>query len=142
MAKQITIFADNKPGRLKKITETLMQENINIRAMTLQDRGEFGLVNLLVDKPEQANVALAHNGFASTLKDVLAIVMDDQPGGLYNIIDKFSTQDINIENAYGFVIDSSKTAVFCVEVQDSFRIKNLIEKMGFKILTDEQLYEL
>ena len=142
MAKQITIFADNKPGRLKKITETLMQENINIRAMTLQDSGEFGLVNLLVDKPEKANVALAHNGFASALKDVLAIVMDDKPGGLYNIMDMFSAQDINIENAYGFVIDSSKTAVFCVEVKETQRIKTLIEKMGFKILTDEQLYEL
>ena len=142
MAKQITIFADNKPGRLKKITETLMQENINIRAMTLQDRGEFGLVNLLVDKPEQANVALAHNGFASTLKDVLAIVMDDRPGGLYNIMNMFSNQKINIENAYGFVIDSSKTAVFCVEVQDTLRTKDMIEKMGFKTLSDEQLYEL
>lgn len=142
MAKQITIFADNKPGRLKKITETLMKEGINIRAMTLQDSGEFGLVNLLVDKPEQANVALAHNGFASTLKDVLAIVMDDRPGGLYNIMDMFSRQEINIENAYGFVVDSSKTAVFCVEVKDTLRIKNLVEKTGFKILTDEQLYEL
>jgi len=142
MAKQITIFADNKPGRLKKITETLMQENINIRAMTLQDRGEFGLVNHVVDKPEQANVALAHNGFASTLKDVLAIVMDDRPGGLYNIMNMFSNQKINIENAYGFVIDSSKTAVFCVEVQDTLRTKDMIEKMGFKTLSDEQLYEL
>ena len=142
MAKQITIFADNKPGRLKKITETLMHEGVNIRAMTLQDRGEFGLVNLLVDKPEQANVALAQSGFASTLKDILAIVMDDRPGGLYNIMDMFSREDINIENAYGFVIDSSKTAVFCVEVKDSQKIKKKIEKKGFKILTDEQLYEL
>ena len=142
MAKQISIFADNKPGRLKKITETLMQENINIRAMTLQDSGEFGLVNLLVDKPDAANVALSNNGFASTLKDVLAIIMDDKPGGLYNIMDMLSTHDINIENAYGFVIESSKAAVFCVEVKDTVRIKNLIEKAGFKILTDEQLYEL
>lgn len=142
MAKQITIFADNKPGRLKKITETLMQKNINIRAMTLQDSGEFGLVNLLVDKPDEANAALAHNGFASKLKNVLAIVMDDRPGGLYKIMDMFSAQDINIDNAYGFVIDSSKTAVFCVEVKDPLRIKNLIEAEGFKILTDDQLYEL
>ncbi len=142
MAKQITIFADNKPGRLKKITETLMRENINIRAMTLQDSGEFGLVNLLVDKPDEANIALAHNGFASKLRDVLAIVMDDRPGGLYNIMDMFSKQEINIENAYGFVVDSSKSAVFCVEVKETQRIKNLIEEMGFKILTDEQLYEL
>ena len=142
MAKQITIFADNKPGRLKNITEILMQEKVNIRAITLQDRGEFGLVNLLVDKPEQANTALSQNGFASKLKDILAITMDDCPGGLYNIMDIFSSQEINIENAYGFVIDSSQRAVFCVEVKDSLRAKNLIEEMGFKILTDEQLYEL
>ncbi|MDD5613987.1 MAG: acetolactate synthase, partial [Candidatus Omnitrophica bacterium] len=82
MAKQISVFMENKPGKLQAITDVLFKNGINIRAMTIQDRGEYGLMKLLVDKPNQAHLALLDKGFASALKDVLAILINDKPGGL------------------------------------------------------------
>lgn len=142
MAKQVNVFLDNRPGRLKTMTEILQKEQVNMRAMTIQSRDEFGLVKLLVDKPDAAHAALQNKGFACAVKDVLAIVIKDQPGGLYALTEVFSAENINIADAYGFVVESSKKAVFCVEVQEPEKIKPLIEKKGFKVLSDQELYEL
>ncbi len=142
MAKQLNVFVENKPGRLKSVTEILFENDINIRAMTIQDRGDFGLMKLLVDKPQSAYLALNDKGFACALKDILAIVIDDKPGGLYKLADVFLRNNINVVDAYGFVIESSKFAVWCVEVKEPSLIKEKVEKEGFKVLTEEQLYEL
>ena len=142
MAKQMNVFMENKPGRLQSVTKILSENNINIRAMTIQDRGEYGLMKLLVDKPNQAHLVLTDSGYASALKDVLAIIIDDKPGGLYKLATLFLEKGINVLDAYGFVIDSSKSAVWCVEVEDIEQIKGAVLKEGFKILEDQQLYEL
>ena len=142
MAKQLNIFLDNRPGRLKTLTGILHEEEVNIRAMTIQSRDEFGLVKLLVDKPDKAHQALLKKGFACAIKDVLAIVIKDKPGGLYELTAIFSSENINIADAYGFVIESNKKAVFCVEVQDADNVKASLDKKGFKVLSDQELYEL
>lgn len=142
MAKQINVFIENKPGRLQSITEILFRNNINIRAMTIQDRGDFGLAKLLVDKPNQAYLALADKGFACALKDVLAIIIDDKPGGLYRLATVFSHNQINVVDGYGFVVESRKAAIWCVEVKEIEAIAKTIEDNGFSILEDQQLYEL
>ncbi|MDD2654869.1 MAG: ACT domain-containing protein, partial [Candidatus Omnitrophica bacterium] len=81
-------------------------------------------------------------GFACALKDILAILIDDKPGGLHKIASLFVDNKINIQDAYAFVIESKKQAVLCVEVKDPKAIKVIIKKEGYKILEDEQLYEL
>ncbi len=142
MAKQINIFVENKPGRLKAVTEILFKNKINIRAMTIQDRGDFGLMKLLVDKPNRAYLALADEGFACALKDILAILIEDKPGGLYKLAEVFLEKEINVVDAYGFVINSKKSAVWCVEVKEAEKIKKVVEEAGFQVLEDEELYEL
>jgi len=142
MAKQLNIFVENKPGRLMTITETLFKNSINMRAMTVQDRGDFGMMKLLVDKPDLANTALSALGFAVALKDALAIVIDDTPGGLFKLLQIFNDKKINIQDAYGFVIESKKKAVLCVEVKDPAAIKSTVERSGFVVLSDAQLYDL
>ena len=142
MAKQISVFMENKPGKLQAITEVLFKNNINIRAMTIQDRGEYGLMKLLVDKPNQAHLALLDKGFASALKDVLAILIDDKPGGLNELAKVFLKNNINILDSYGFVIESSREAVWCVEVDDIAAIKDIVNKENFKVLEDQELYEI
>ncbi|MDP8233716.1 MAG: ACT domain-containing protein [Candidatus Saelkia tenebricola] len=142
MAKQINVFMENKPGRLQSITKILYENDINIRAMTIQDRGEYGLMKLLVDKPNQAHLALVDSGYASALKDALAILIDDSPGGLYKLATIFLNQGINVLDGYGFVIDSKKSAIWCVEVEEIKQIKEIVEKEGFEVLEDQSLYEL
>jgi hypothetical protein len=142
MAKQINIFIDNKPGKLQAITGVLFKNYINIRAMTIQDKGEYGLMKLLVDNPNKANLALVDQGYAAALKDVLAIIIDDKPGGLHRLATVFLDNNINILDSYGFVVDSNKKAVWCVEVENIDAIRDIVKKERFNILEDQELYEL
>jgi hypothetical protein len=140
MAKEVNVFVDNRPGRLRSVAAVLSEEKINVRTMTLQDRGQYGLMKLIVDKPEAAHLALADKGFACALKEILAIALKDKPGSFLKLADIFYKHNANILDAYGFVIESSKQAVFCVEVKDISNIKKILVKEGFKVL-EEELYE-
>jgi hypothetical protein len=140
MAKEVNVFVENRPGRLRSVAEVLAASKINVRTMTLQDRGEYGLMKLIVDKPEAAQLALADKGFACAVKEILAIALDDKPGSFLKLTELFSQHNINILDAYGFVIESNKQAVFCVEVKDTPAIKTILKKEGFKVL-EEELYQ-
>ncbi len=142
MAKQINVFVDNRIGRIKSICEALSKANINIRAMAVQDRGEFGLVKLVVNKPDKAVIALQENGFACKQKEVMAIVIEDKPGGLFNLLKIFPEDNVNILDAYGFAAETIKGSVFFIEVKDAGQVSSLLEGKGFKILTDQELMEI
>lgn len=139
-AKELNVFVDNRPGRLRSVAEVLSENKINVRTMTLQDHGQYGLMKLIVDKPDAAYHALSGKGFACALKDILAILLDDKPGSFLALADLMSIHNVNVLDAYGFVLEARKSAVFCVEVKDLPHIKGILEKAGFKVL-DEELYE-
>ncbi|MBN2544487.1 MAG: ACT domain-containing protein [Spirochaetes bacterium] len=142
MAKELNVFIDNKPGRLKAITGLLKEKKINLRALTIQVREDFGLIKTIVDKPNEAYMTISDKGFACALKEILAILIDDSPGGLDDILDIFAENNININDSYAFIIDSGNKAVYCVEVVDIEKVKALLEKNGFKLLDDQDLYGL
>jgi hypothetical protein len=139
MAKELNVFVDNRPGRLRCVAEVLADNQVNVRTMTLQDHGQYGLMKLIVDKPDKAHLALADKGFACAIKDILAIVLTDQPGSFLKLADLLSSNNVNVLDGYGFVLESKKSAVFCVEVKETARIRGILEKGGFTIL-DEELY--
>ncbi|HET58727.1 MAG TPA: ACT domain-containing protein [Deltaproteobacteria bacterium] len=139
IANQISIFAENKPGRLSKVTSLLAAEKINIRAITISSSDEFGVINMLVDDPEKARRALAEAGLTVNLKPVVAVVIPDRPGGLDLLIRVLSDQGVNIENAYGFVLESREKAVFVVEVEQVEKTLEILEKNKFKTLDAEAL---
>ncbi len=141
MAKEVNVFLENRPGRLKSVAEVLASKNINVRTMTLQDRGEFGLMKLIVSNPDEAYLALSDQGFACALKEILAILIDDRPGSFLKLADILMKNNINILDAYGFVIESKKQAVFCVEVKEPMVIKEVLAKEGFNVLEGDDLYE-
>jgi len=140
MAKELNIFVENRPGRLRSVAEVLSQSKINVRTMTLQDRGEFGLMKMIVNKPQEALLALQDKGFACALKDILAIALKDKPGSFLKLADLLYTHKVNVLDAYGFVIESNKQAVFCVEVKDRENIRKILQKEGFDLL-EEELHE-
>lgn len=141
-AYQLTIPADNKPGILARITSILARKSINIRSASITSFGERGFINLLVNNPKLGHKVLNKEGIPAELKEVIAVLIDDRPGGLDKLLKSLAAQNINIENGYGFVIESRKHAVFVLEVKDSEQAKDLIEASGFKTLAPEQLSEI
>ena len=144
MAKQLNIFVDNRAGRLKSISQNLLKSNIDIRAFTIQDRGEYGLLKMIVDRPSEAYLALADLGCACALKDILAIYVPDRPGNFHRLTTALADNDINIVDAYGFVLQPQNKGVCCLEVEglEETNAEEVIKAAGFSILEDEELYNL
>jgi hypothetical protein len=142
MAHQIAVFAENKPGRLGQITRLLAEANVNIRAMVIADSGQYGVIKLLVDRPEAAFEAFKAARMAASQKEVLAILMDDEPGGLYRVASALESANINVSDAYGFIIDSKKQAVLILDTQNQFQTRSVVANIGLKTLSDEELYGL
>lgn len=144
MAKQLHIFVENSPGRLKAITENLSKIDIDIRAFAIQDRGDFGLMKLIVNNPEKAHLSLADLGCACALKDVLAISVPDSPGNLHRLLTALAANKINIIDAHGFVLQPNKLGVCILEIENlaQTNAEKTVKDAGFEILDDEQLYSL
>jgi len=136
---QLSIFAENKPGRLAAVTRVLAKEKINIRATTIATSDTFGVINLIVDDPARAEKALTKAGMTVTLSRVLAVVIPDQPGGLDKLTQLLFAEGININNAYGFVLEGHRKAVFVVSVDQIEKAEKIVEKHGLKTLDDEAL---
>jgi hypothetical protein len=136
---QLSIFAENKPGRLAAVTATLAREKVNIRATTIATSDTFGVIHLIVDNPEKARNALSAAGMTATFSPVLAVVIPDEPGGLDRLTQLLHTERINVNNAYGFVLEGRKKAVFVVSVDQIEKAERIVEKNGFKTLDAEAL---
>lgn len=142
MPHQISVFAENKPGKIDRITAVLGKKNINIRAITISDSGDYGIIKLIVDKPSEGCNTLQEEGIAATLRDVVAIAIDDSPGGLHKASKVLSENNINVEDACGFTIRESNTAVFVFQVENVQLTEKFLRDAGFQILTDNELYLL
>ncbi len=134
IAHQLSIFAENKPGKLAHVTSVLAKEKISIRATTISTSDTFGVVSLIVDDPKRAEAALTKAGMTVHLREVLAILIPDKPGGLDKLTQLLLKEEININNAYGFVLESSKKAVFVVDVDQTEKTEKILEKHGFQTL--------
>ena len=144
MAKHLNIFVENRPGRLRSVSESLTKNSIDVRAFAIQDRGDFGLMKLIVDKPKQAYLALADQGFACALKDTLAISVPDQPGNLHKLMTALAEHEINVIDAYGFVLEPNNRGICCLEIENlrETDAENIVRQAGFDILSDDELYNL
>ena len=142
MAEQLSVFVDNRPGRLNAITGILRDSQINIRAMTIADHRDYGVAKLLVNDPHLAQRVLMEQGFAAALKPVLAIVIADQPGGLHELLEILAARQINVLDAYGFVVAPGQRAVWCMEVDDPSEAERLLTTHGLQMLTARELYQL
>jgi len=139
IAYQLSVFAENKPGRLAKVTRTLAGEKINIRAIAISTSGEFGVINILADDPKRGLKVLEKAGLTVSLKEVIAVLIEDKPGGLDKLIQLLYDENINVENAYGFVLESWKQAVFVVDVDQLDKTQEVLKKAGFETLNADAL---
>lgn len=139
VAYQLSIFAENKPGKLAHVTSILAKENISIRATTISTSDTFGVISLIVDRPQQAEAALTKAGMTVHLRGVLAILIPDKPGGLDKLTQLLYREGVNVNNAYGFVLETAKKAVFVVDVDQMEKTEKLLEKNGFHTLDTDAL---
>ncbi|AAB89585.1 MULTISPECIES: ACT domain-containing protein [Archaeoglobus] len=129
MVKQISVFVENKPGRLAAVTEVLMKHNINIRAFTIADAGDFGIIRMVVDKTDEAYQALKEAGFTVRLTNVLAVEVEDKPGALHRIAKALGDAGVNIDYVYAFTSEKHK-ALIIFRVDDREKAKEVLEKLG------------
>jgi len=142
MAEQINIFLENKPGRLKAVTGILARNGINVRAVVIQDHADYGMAKMLVDDPDKANELLVAEGFACALKKVIAVLVDDKPGGMHQLFSALDEKGVNILDSYGFVIESRKVAAICLETDSPKDTAAIVESHGFKTLDAIEIYNL
>ncbi len=141
MAFEVSVFLENKIAHFEGITNILKKEQINIRSLTLNNiLHGWGVLNLLVDQPEKAYRALADNGNSVALREVIALEMKDEAGGLDELLMKISRVGIHIENAYTRLISQASMAILVLDVPDVLEAKKLLEQNGITILDDQTVY--
>jgi|SRR5512136_207717 hypothetical protein len=140
--KQISLFVENKPGRMAKVSKTLSDAGVNIRAMTIAEAGDFGVIRMVVDNPEKGYKVLHDNGFTVSTTDVLAVEMKDTPGGLYEIVDTLGSNKINVDYAYAFVTAKAQRAMLILRVDDIVKARQALTAKGVKIATKEEIQKI
>jgi hypothetical protein len=140
--KQISLFVENRPGRMAKVSKTLSDAGVNIRAMTIAEAGDFGVIRMVVDNPDKGYKVLHDSGFTVSTTDVLAVEMKDTPGGLYEIVDTLGSNKINVDYAYAFVTAKAERAMLILRVDDLSRAKQALSAKGVKISTRDEIQEI
>ena len=140
--EQISIFLENRTGRLSEVTQTLANAGINIRALSLADTSDFGILRLIVSDNEKAKTALKEKGFTVGRTTVVPVEVQDSPGGLHAILDILSGNGINVEYMYAFVQQSGKNAVLIFRFDRTDQAIETLQEYGVTVLTGEQLYHI
>jgi hypothetical protein len=141
--KQISVFLENKCGRLAEVTRAIGSRGINIRAFSVADTTDFGVLRLIVSQPEEAYHVLKEAGYTVSMTDVIAIEIPDRPAGLADVLELLMSSGVNIEYLYAFVASASQDAlaVFRVDNFTDVAVKLLREK-GIKVFGGDEIYNL
>ena len=139
MIRQIAVFLENKPGRLAAVADCLSRAGINIRALSVAETKDYGVVRLIPNEPEKAKEALRKEGYAVIETEVLAVDVPDKPGGLASVTALLSKEEINIEYCYASVIRLKESAVLILQVDNKERASELLKKAGIRLLTQEDV---
>lgn len=134
MVKQISIFLENKCGRLVRVTEVLGKNQVNIRALSIADTSDFGILRIIVDKTNLAVKVLKEAGFMASETEVIAVQVPDKPGGLANILEYLEGGEINIEYLYSFIEKPEEDALILMRVDDINGALKILQEKGVKIV--------
>ncbi len=139
--EQIAIFMENKPGHLQTICRAVADAGVNILTLSLADTQQYGILRLLTDNAARAREALASAGFVVNSTEILAVEVDDKPGGLLRILDVLSESGINIEYMYAFTSHSAEKAVMVFRFDKPDRAIELLQSKGIKVLSNIDLFK-
>lgn len=140
--KQISVFVENKKGRLAEITALLAKNNIDISALSIADTTDFGILRLIVNQPELAEKVLKEAGLAVKSTDVIAIGVEDRPGGLSEALKLLDQNHISIEYMYAFVGKNEKKALVIIKTESPDLAVKVLTDANIMVLTTKQVYDL
>ena len=140
--KQLTVFVENKQGTLVDITETLAANEINLRALSIADTQDFGLLRLIVNDNDAASVALQEKGYILKVTEVIGVKICDQPGKLSKALSVLAEAGINVEYLYAFMARTQKHAYVVLRPTDNVAAEKELEAAGFHMITDADIEKL
>ncbi|WP_027178704.1 ACT domain-containing protein [Maridesulfovibrio bastinii] len=139
---QLSIFLENRAGRLAEVTRLLSESKVNIRALSLADTSDFGILRLIVSDFEKAQKVLKDAGFTVGKTSVVAVVVDDHPGGLHNLLHLLRDSGINVEYMYAFVQQSGSNAVIIFRFDKTEQAIELLTEKKIKMIPGNELSQL
>lgn len=143
LVKQVSVFLENKSGRLAEVSRILGEKNIDISALSIADTTEYGILRLIVNKPEVAVEALKENGFSVRTTEVIAICISDRPGGLAEALDRLEQNQIGIEYMYAFLGNNGLgKAIVILRVEDTEKSIEILQNAGVDIMPSTEIYRL
>ena len=140
--KQLNIFVENKQGALVAITDTLAKHDVNIRALSIADTEEFGILRLIVNDNDTACKILSDEGYLIKMTDVVGVKIGDAPGKLSKALEVLDNAHINMEYLYAFMARTEKHAYVVLRVADNAQAESALEDAGFHMITDADINKL
>ena len=142
IVEQISVFIENKEGRLLEIAEVLSQNNIDISALSLADTEEYGVLRMIVSDPYKAKEVLLQNGVIGKVTDVLAVVIDDVPGGFTKALKQISDNRISVKYMYACTSHKKGKALMILSVSDIQKAEEIVKQSGQELLDPTEIYRI
>ena len=142
LIKQISVFVENKSGRLSDILNVIGKNGIDISALSIADTTDFGIVRMIVNDPDKAAEILKSNNLVVKVTDVIALAVADQPGGLAGEIEKLKNAGISIEYMYAFIGKSDKGALVIVRVENPEKALEVLKDENVTVVSPEEVYRM
>jgi hypothetical protein len=140
--QQLSVFLENKPGRLANVAQVLRDNSINIRALTIADTSDFGILRMIVNHPQKAFEVLKTSGFTVKANSVVAVEIDDREGIFYDIMSLCDKNSLNVEYTYSFVEQHSNKAILFMRFDDCDKAIGTLSENGYKLLTDAEVRKI
>ncbi|MBQ7047002.1 MAG: ACT domain-containing protein [Oscillospiraceae bacterium] len=138
---QISVFVENRPGRLADITSVLAENSIDIRALSIADTTDYGILRLIVDNPESALAVLKKEGMTASSTQVLGIAIPDEPGGFAKAIRVLAQAGISVEYAYAFITPDVGNAYVIIRVEDNDKASEVLLSSGISLLNQSEIFK-
>lgn len=137
--KQLSVFVENKFGRLEAIIDCLSKNNINLRALSLADTADYGVLRVIVDDADKAKTALAEIGVISKLTDVVAVYLDDRSGGLASVLSVLKNENISVEYMYAFLGRKEGKALMVLKADDEQKTEKVLAKNNIPMASQNDI---
>lgn len=138
--QQLSVFLEDRSGRLTDLTRILAANDVNITALSIAETADYGIVRMVVGRPELAKQALEKAGFSIGLTDVVCVNMPDQPGSLYRILEILTDEGINVDYMYAF--SNNDVALAVIRAADIQRVTEVLDRNRLKLLSQSDIYQL
>ena len=140
--KQISVFVENKPGQLAEFTRVLNEHKIDMRALSIAETPDFGILRVIVDDAYETACVLKEAGYVFQITPVLAAEIPDQPGSLYLVLEALAQAGINLQYTYAFITRKKDSAYLIFRVEDNEKAVEVLNQNGVKLIGEDDLYEL